>query len=128
VCKFWLSINDEEQLTRFKEREATGYKRFKLTEEDWRNREKWDDYVRAVCDMVERPMHITRLMARWFTEGQCKHAVINLKMPMKKRYDMVMDCKEYLQDELDQLDFDYHISIKQLYHDREEVTCLILSL
>jgi len=81
-----------------------------------------------VCDMVERPMHITRLMARWFTEGQCKHAVFNLKLPMKKRYDMVMDCKEYLQDELDQLDFDYHISIRQLYHDREEVTCLILSL
>jgi len=81
-----------------------------------------------VCDMVERPMHITRLMARWFTEGQCKHAVFNLKLPMKKRYDMVMDCKEYLQNELDELDFDYHISIKQLYHDREEVTCLILSL
>ena len=54
VCKFWLSITDEEQLARFKEREATGYKRFKLTDEDWRNREKWDDYVRAVCDMVER--------------------------------------------------------------------------
>lgn len=54
VCKFWLSITDEEQLSRFKEREATGYKRFKLTDEDWRNREKWDDYVRAVCDMVER--------------------------------------------------------------------------
>lgn len=54
VCKFWLSITDEEQLSRFKQREATGYKRFKLTDEDWRNREKWDDYVHAVCDMVER--------------------------------------------------------------------------
>ncbi len=54
MMKFWLSVTDEEQLKRFKEREATGYKRFKLTDEDWRNREKWDDYVSAVCDMVER--------------------------------------------------------------------------
>lgn len=54
VCKFWLAITAEEQLQRFNEREATGYKRFKLTDEDWRNRDKWDDYVRAVCDMVER--------------------------------------------------------------------------
>lgn len=54
MMKFWLSVTDEEQLKRFNEREATGYKRFKLTEEDWRNRDKWDDYVGAVCDMVER--------------------------------------------------------------------------
>jgi len=54
VFKFWLSISAEEQLNRFNEREATGYKRFKLTEEDWRNREKWDEYTTAVCDMVER--------------------------------------------------------------------------
>jgi polyphosphate:AMP phosphotransferase len=54
VVKFWLSITDEEQLARFKEREATGYKRFKLTDEDWRNRDKWDAYSSAVCDMVER--------------------------------------------------------------------------
>lgn len=54
VCKFWLAITAEEQYTRFKDREATGYKRFKLTEEDWRNRDKWDDYARAVNDMVER--------------------------------------------------------------------------
>jgi len=54
VVKFWLSITAEEQLKRFEEREATGYKRFKLTDEDWRNREKWDEYSSAVCDMVER--------------------------------------------------------------------------
>ncbi|MCK5574585.1 MAG: hypothetical protein KAI28_02170, partial [Sphingomonadales bacterium] len=62
VCKFWLSITAEEQLARFKEREATGYKRFKLTEEDWRNRDKWDDYVSAVCDMTERT---STAMAPW---------------------------------------------------------------
>jgi polyphosphate kinase 2 (PPK2 family) len=45
----------EEQLKRFKEREKTRFKRFKITEEDWRNRKKWDDYERhAVCDMIDR--------------------------------------------------------------------------
>jgi polyphosphate:AMP phosphotransferase len=54
VAKFWLAISKEEQLRRFKEREKVGFKRFKITEEDWRNREKWDDYERAVCDMIDR--------------------------------------------------------------------------
>lgn len=54
VVKFWLAISADEQLQRFKEREATGYKRFKITEEDWRNRDKWDVYSAAVNDMVER--------------------------------------------------------------------------
>lgn len=54
VVKFWLAIGKDEQLKRFKEREAEPHKRFKITEEDWRNREKWDDYARAVCDMVDR--------------------------------------------------------------------------
>ncbi len=54
LAKFWLTISEEEQLRRFKEREQISFKRFKITEEDWRNREKWDDYVRAASDMVER--------------------------------------------------------------------------
>jgi AMP-polyphosphate phosphotransferase len=54
VVKFWLQISAEEQLRRFKERQDTEFKRFKITDEDWRNREKWDDYVSAVCDMVDR--------------------------------------------------------------------------
>ena len=54
VVKFWLHISAEEQLRRFREREATGYKRHKITDEDWRNREKWPDYERAVQDMVVR--------------------------------------------------------------------------
>jgi polyphosphate:AMP phosphotransferase len=52
--KFWLAISKEEQLRRFEERQATPFKRFKITEEDWRNREKWDAYEQAVCDMIER--------------------------------------------------------------------------
>jgi polyphosphate:AMP phosphotransferase len=54
LLKFWLAVSPEEQLQRFKERETTPYKQYKLTEEDWRNREKWDAYVVAACDMVER--------------------------------------------------------------------------
>ena len=52
--KFWLHITHDEQLRRFKERETAAYKHWKLTDEDWRNREQWDDYERAVNDMVER--------------------------------------------------------------------------
>jgi AMP-polyphosphate phosphotransferase len=54
VVKFWLATSKEEQLKRFREREKVEFKRFKITEEDWRNRKKWDAYERAVCDMVDR--------------------------------------------------------------------------
>ena len=54
LVKFWLTITKDEQLRRFKEREKTGFKRFKITEEDWRNRKKWNEYEHAVCDMVDR--------------------------------------------------------------------------
>lgn len=54
LVKFWLQIDKDEQLKRFKEREKTSFKRFKITAEDWRNREKWDLYHTAVCDMVDR--------------------------------------------------------------------------
>jgi polyphosphate:AMP phosphotransferase len=54
LLKFWLHITPEEQLRRFKEREQISYKAWKLTEEDWRNRERWADYETAVNDMVER--------------------------------------------------------------------------
>ena len=54
VSKFWLAISKEEQLKRFRAREKTSFKRFKITDEDWRNRKKWDAYEMAVCDMVDR--------------------------------------------------------------------------
>ncbi len=54
LVKFWLAIDQDEQFRRFKEREAIPFKRFKITEEDWRNRDKWDDYRAAVGDMVNR--------------------------------------------------------------------------
>jgi len=54
VVKFWLTISKEEQFKRFKAREKIAFKRFKITDEDWRNRKKWDAYETAVCDMVDR--------------------------------------------------------------------------
>jgi polyphosphate:AMP phosphotransferase len=54
VVKFWLAISAEEQLRRFKERENTAFKQHKITDEDWRNRAKWDEYRQAVADMVDR--------------------------------------------------------------------------
>jgi polyphosphate:AMP phosphotransferase len=50
--KFWLHIDKDEQLDRFNERQEIEYKQHKITDEDWRNREHWDDYVGAVNDMV----------------------------------------------------------------------------
>ena len=54
VCKYWLQISKDEQYQRFKEREKTRHKQFKITEEDWRNRKKWDEYQVAAADMIER--------------------------------------------------------------------------
>jgi polyphosphate:AMP phosphotransferase len=54
VVKYWLAVSKDEQLRRFEEREKIGFKRFKITEEDWRNREKWEDYELAVSDMIDR--------------------------------------------------------------------------
>jgi polyphosphate kinase 2 (PPK2 family) len=54
LAKFWLHIDPDEQARRFDQREQTAYKQFKITEEDYRNREKWDAYVDAVEEMVER--------------------------------------------------------------------------
>ena len=54
LVKFWLGISQEEQLRRFQERQTTRFKRFKITDEDWRNRERWPAYEQAVCDMLDR--------------------------------------------------------------------------
>ena len=52
--KYWLHITKDEQQRRFKERARSPYKSWKLTDEDWRNRSKWDAYEIAVNDMVAR--------------------------------------------------------------------------
>jgi polyphosphate kinase 2 (PPK2 family) len=54
VCKFWLHLSPEEQLRRFEERQNVPHKAWKLTEEDWRNREKWSQYEQAADEMLLR--------------------------------------------------------------------------
>ena len=54
VIKFWMHIDPDEQKRRFEERMENPAKQWKITEEDWRNREKWDDYVKAVDEMILR--------------------------------------------------------------------------
>jgi polyphosphate:AMP phosphotransferase len=66
LVKFWLHITPDEQLRRFRERGKSAYKRWKLTDEDWRNRKKREDYAGAVNDMIERTS--TRL-APWTLVG-----------------------------------------------------------
>lgn len=54
MLKFWIQVSNEEQLNRFREREQNPYKKWKLTEEDWRNRDKWPLYTEAANDMFEK--------------------------------------------------------------------------
>jgi polyphosphate:AMP phosphotransferase len=54
VCKFWLQISPEEQLRRFKDRVKTPFKQYKITDDDWRNRSKWDAYQAAAVDMIRK--------------------------------------------------------------------------
>ena len=62
ICKFWLHISKEEQLRRFKSREVDPFRSYKLTDEDWRNRAKWDRYLEAVEDML---LHTSTPYAPW---------------------------------------------------------------
>ncbi len=71
IVKFWIHIDADEQLRRFKERESTDFKRWKLTDEDWRNREKWPLYERAVSDLIEKTG--TRDAPWTVIEGNCKY-------------------------------------------------------
>ena len=54
LIKFWLHISKDEQLKRFKDRQENPHKQWKITDEDWRNRERWDAYWLAVSDMIEQ--------------------------------------------------------------------------
>ena len=71
VAKFWVHISREEQLRRFEERKAIGYKAWKLTDEDWRNRDKWDAYEEAVEEMLVKTS--TRSAPWSLVEGNDKY-------------------------------------------------------
>jgi polyphosphate:AMP phosphotransferase len=90
VVKFWLAISKQEQLKRFKEREKIGFKRFKITEEDWRNRDKWDLYQQAVCDMIDRTS--TEIAPWTLVEANDKnYARIKILKTVCKRIEQALD-------------------------------------
>ncbi|MEM6674216.1 MAG: polyphosphate:AMP phosphotransferase [Planctomycetota bacterium] len=84
LAKFWLHIDADEQLQRFEDRQDTPYKKHKLTDEDYRNRKKWDDYVAAVDEMVERtstraaPWHIVPANDKRFARVRVLEIVCDL--------------------------------------------------
>lgn len=77
-----------------------------------------------VCDMVEQPSRIASLMAEWVATGRCRHTIFNLKLPMKRRLDAVEQCRELIRKRLASVG-PFDLRIKQLYHDREEVTAYL---
>ncbi|WP_263139513.1 23S rRNA (cytidine(2498)-2'-O)-methyltransferase RlmM [Pseudomonas sp. RIT-PI-AD] len=76
-----------------------------------------------VCDIVEKPARSAALIETWLGEGWCREAVVNLKLPMKQRYAEVSRLLERIEDGLRARGLRVAIGCKQLYHDREEVTC-----
>lgn len=79
-----------------------------------------------VCDMVERPILVAELMAKWLCEGWTQRAIFNLKLPMKKRYQEVVQCFELIASQLKQQGLKYEMQYKHLYHDREEITVCVM--
>jgi len=80
--KFWLEISKEEQLRRFQQRANDPLKVYKITDEDWRNRERWDLYDRAVDDMLARtstdiaPWTVIESDDKWYARVKALKTVI----------------------------------------------------
>ena len=78
-----------------------------------------------VCDMVEKPSKVAALIGAWFAAGWCKHAIFNLKLPMKQRVAALDSALGGIRKQLDEEGINYRMIAKQLYHDREEVTVFL---
>jgi 23S rRNA (cytidine2498-2'-O)-methyltransferase len=76
-----------------------------------------------VCDMVESPSRIARLASGWIAQEWCRETIFNLKLPMKKRWEEVQRCRGIIDEALGGAG--YFLRMKQLYHDREEITCYL---
>jgi 23S rRNA (cytidine2498-2'-O)-methyltransferase len=78
-----------------------------------------------VCDMVEKPSKVATLIGEWFAAGWCKHAIFNLKLPMKQRVAALDSALGGIRKRLDEEGINGRMMAKQLYHDREEVTVFL---
>lgn len=78
-----------------------------------------------ICDMVEKPAKVADLIGNWFVQGWCKHAIFNLKLPMKQRVAALDAALGGIRSKLNMDGISYKMVAKQLYHDREEVTIFL---
>lgn len=77
-----------------------------------------------VCDIVDKPARVSDLMGRWLREGLTRNALFNLKLPMRKRFQEIERCRQHLAKAL--AGRPHQIRMRQLYHDREEITVLAM--
>ena len=75
-----------------------------------------------VCDMIEKPQRVAKLMSEWLLNGYCKEAIFNLKLPMKGRYQQVNEDLMTIKEAFSEHKVKYELYAKHLYYDREEVT------
>ncbi|PHQ64260.1 MAG: 23S rRNA (cytidine(2498)-2'-O)-methyltransferase RlmM [Sphingobium sp.] len=94
--------------------EADGYQ--------WRPRRGVDWMV---CDIVDHPRRTAEMVVHWLSAKLCRYTVFNLKMPMKKRYDEWLACRDILESGLARTEMNFLLKARHLYHDREEITCFI---
>jgi len=78
--------------------------------------------------MIEQPLRVASLMASWVADGDAKRAIFNLKLPMKKRFEELRKCEERMAEILESGQRHFELRMKQLYHDREEVTCFLTTI
>lgn len=75
-----------------------------------------------VCDMIEKPQRVAKLMSEWLLNGYCKEAIFNLKLPMKGRFQQVNEDLQAIKDAFSEHQVKYELYAKHLYYDREEIT------
>lgn len=75
-----------------------------------------------VCDMIEKPQRVAKLMSEWLINGDCKEAIFNLKLPMKGRYQQVNEDLQMIKEAFNEHQLKYELYAKHLYYDREEIT------
>jgi 23S rRNA (cytidine2498-2'-O)-methyltransferase len=88
----------------------------------WRPRRPVDWLV---CDIVEQPLRIADLIGHWIADGATRRAIFNLKLPMKKRYDEIRRCEARIAEIIAGAGLGHRLRVRQLYHDREEVTAFV---
>jgi len=98
IVKFWLHIDQDEQLRRFEARQEDEKKQWKITNEDWRNREKWDQYLSAVDDMIHRTSTPHALWTIVPANNKYYARVFTTKVLCEAIEKRLQDCKKEMKD------------------------------